>query len=357
MDKNEKIDEMDKLLLEYFKCKRDIESIVVPQSTQKMAQRVIKRIKFQNKMRKLSRVAAIFITIGVMTTGVVFAKDIVNFITSLFTNSTPAIDTAVENGYVQNIDMDYVYYNDIGVKAEALIVDDFNLDISFIYECKDNDIKEIKLEEYLILTENNELIYDSSHVIDDKLNICNRITRNGENVKIDDVTYRESILFNLNKTENAISAINIDIKKLKVKKEDNTSYYINGNWNFYIELDNTMTNRENILYDFISDNNIDEIYAEMTATEFVIKVKLNIPIPLNQFYESQNFTLENNSSEKFAPYFIENGYIDLNNMEVGIFTIHYNNINIYMENIDKLKLNINIDGDKTFIINLFKKAS
>ena len=82
-----------------------------------MAQRVIKRLKFQNNLKKLSRVAVIFITVGILTTGVVFAKDIVNFVTSLFTNSTPAIDTAVENGYVQNIDMDYVYSNDIGVKV------------------------------------------------------------------------------------------------------------------------------------------------------------------------------------------------------------------------------------------------
>ena len=30
-----------------------------------------------------------------------------NFITSIFTNSTPGIDKAVDNGYVQNVDMDY----------------------------------------------------------------------------------------------------------------------------------------------------------------------------------------------------------------------------------------------------------
>ena len=35
MDKYQETDEIDELLLEYFKYKKDIESIVVPQSTQK----------------------------------------------------------------------------------------------------------------------------------------------------------------------------------------------------------------------------------------------------------------------------------------------------------------------------------
>lgn len=354
MDRNQEIDEIDELLLKYFKCKKDIENIVVPQSTQKMAQKVIKRLKFQNNLKKLSKVAVIFITVGIMTTGVVFAKDIVNFITSLFTNSTPAIDSAVENGYLQNVNMDYVYSNGIGIKAEHLILDDFNLDISFSYE-SDNNTKEIKLEEYTLSTENDDLIYDSSHSIDNKVNISNRVIRTEEPLKINDTTYKESILFNLIKTDININTIKIYIKKLKVKNEDNSTDYIEGNWKFNIRLDKNMINGENILYDFINDNNIDEIYAEMTATEFVIKVKLKIPISLNQFYDNHNFTLENNLSEKFVPYFVENGYIDSNNMETGFFTIHYNNINKYMENTDELKLNINIDEYNIYTIKLLKK--
>lgn len=355
MDKNQELDEMDRLLLEYYKNKRNSEYIVPP-STQKVAQSFIKKVKMKNAIRKFNKVAAIFITIGVMTTGIVFAKDIVNFITSLFTNSTPAIDTAVENGYVQNIDMDYVYCNNIGVKVEALVIDDFNLDISFIYESNVDNIKEMKLEEYVISTGNNNLIYDSSHSINDKLNIANGMSRNGQILKVNNNTYKESILFNLTKTKQDIHSINIDIKKLKVKKEDNTSDYISGNWTLNINLDETMKNRENILYDFIDNDNVDVINAEMSATEFVIKVKLKIPIPLEQFYEGENFTLENNSSEKFVPYFIENGNIDLNtNMEVGMFTIYYDNVNIYTENIDELKLNIKTDKNNIFIINLCKK--
>lgn len=346
-------DDFDIKLQEYLK--EEI-SDKIPPNIQNVINKSCKKIERKNTIYyKLSRVAMFILSLGILGTSVVFAKDIINFITSIFTNSTPAIETAIENGYVQNLDMDYVYSNDIGVKAEALVVDDFNLDISFVYKIESKDIKEIQLEEYVILTENNDLVYDSSHSINNKQNISKRVFRTEHTSKIDDTTYKESILFNLMKTENSIYSININIKKLKVKKEDNSIYYIDGNWKFNIKLDENMINSENILYDFINDNNIDEIHAEMTATEFVIKVKLNIPISLNQFYDNHNFILENNLSEKFVPYYIENGYIDSNNMEVGTFTIHYNNINKYMENIKELKLNININEDNIYIINLLKK--
>lgn len=346
-------DDLDIKLREYLKQEIPNE---IPPNIQNIINKSCKKIERKNNINyKLSRVAIFILSLGILGTSVVFAKDIISFISSIFTNSTPAIEKAVENGYVQNVDMDFVYSNEIGVKAEALVIDDYNLDISFTYECKEDNNKEIKVEEYVILTENNDLIYDSSHSIDNKLNISNRIIRTEHPAKVNDTTYKESILFNLTKIENSINSININIKKLKVKKEDNSTYYIEGNWIFNVKLDQNMINSENILYDVINDSNIDEIHAEMTATEFVIKVKLNIPISLNQFYDNHNFILENNLSKQFIPYYIENGYIDSNNMEVGTFIIHYNNINKYMEDIKELKLNINVDEDNTYIINLFKK--
>lgn len=346
-------DDLDIKLREYLKQEIPNE---IPPNIQNIINKSCKKIERKNNINyKLSRVAIFILSLGILGTSVVFAKDIISFISSIFTNSTPAIEKAAENGYIQNLDMDYVYSNDIGVKVEALVVDDFNLDISFVYKIESKDIKEIKLEEYIILTENNDLIYDSTHSVDNKLNISNGVTRTGQPIKVDDITYKESILFNLIKTKNNILSININIKKLKIKKEDDSIHYIDGNWNFNIKLDENMINSKNIVYNVINDNNIDEIQAEMTATEFVIKVKLNIPISLNQFYDNNNFILENNISKKFVPYYIENGYIDSNNMEVGFFTIHYDNINKYMENIDKLKLNINIDEKEIYTITLFKK--
>ena len=44
------------------------------------------------------------------------------------------MDTAVENGYVQNVDMDFIEDNNLGVKVDYVLMDDHNLNISFVYK-------------------------------------------------------------------------------------------------------------------------------------------------------------------------------------------------------------------------------
>ena len=63
------------------------------------------------------KVAAIFICCFIIS-GCAFADDIGDFITKVFSNQNPHIDFAVENGYVQNIDMDYISSNGIDLKAD-----------------------------------------------------------------------------------------------------------------------------------------------------------------------------------------------------------------------------------------------
>ncbi len=356
MNDNQELDEMDKLLLEYYRRKRNNESIVPP-STKKVAQRFIKRVKMQNTMKKFSKVAVIFITIGIMTTGIVFAKDIANFIKSIFTNTTPAIETAVQNGYIQNVDMEYVYSNDVGVKLESLIIDNLNLDIAFTYKYNNTTINSIRLEDYIIMDENEDVIYDTNYSQKDKCNLVNLITRDKETLKIDNETYTESILFKFMKGKDVFKEIFININKLKVTKEDNSIDYVTGNWNFKINLNEKML--ENREYEYITLNKdiIQELHATMTATGFIIQIKSIIPINLDIFDYSENFILENSINEKINPYFIENGDIDYNsNVENGMFTIYYNNISTYSDNIDELFLNLNVNGDIKKI-KLTKKAS
>lgn len=356
MNDNQELDEIDKLLLEYYRNKRN-NDYIVPPSTQKIVQRFIKRVKMQNVMKKFSKVAVIFITIGIMTTGIVFAKDIVNFIKSIFTNTTPAIETAVQNGYVQNVDMEYVYSNDIGVKVESLIIDDLNLDIAFAYKHNDNTINSIRLEEYSIINENEDVIYDTNYRQKDKINLVNQIVRSEPTIKTNDETYNESILFKFTNDKNVFKEIFININKLKVIKKDNSIEYIIGNWNFKINLNEKMLENKEYEYTTLNTDTIQELNAKMTATGFTIQVKSIIPINLETFDYAENFILENNINEKFIPYFIENGDIDYNsNVENGMFTIYYNNISTYSDNIDELFLNLNVNGEIRKI-KLTKKAS
>lgn len=347
MDRNQEIDEIDELLLKYFKCKKDIENIVVPQSTQKMAQKVIRKLKFQNNLKKLSKVAVIFITVGIMTTGVVFAKDIVNFITSLFTNSTPAIDTAIENGYVQNVDMDYVYSNDIGVKIEQIVFDNFNLDISFAYKSSEKNINTIEVEDYAILTENDDLIYNNNNIIIDKIPLAHYIVRNNSTEKVSPEKYIESVLFNFDNEIQNFNYLHFSLSKLKIIENDNTIKRINGNWDFQVELANNMKKDTNILYDIDSKDYIESFSSKMTETGLVIEIKLNFPIQLEQFKNANSCILENEISENFEPYLIEISADE----EIKIY---YNNISKYSDDINTLILNLKYSENDVLNLKLKK---
>lgn len=346
MDKKQELDEMDKLLLEYYKNKRNSEYIVPP-STQRIAQKFIRKVKMQNAIRKFNKVAAIFITIGVMTTGIVFAKDIINFITSLFTNSTPAIEKAVENGYVQNIDMDYVYSNNIGIRVEYLLIDDFNLDVSFAYECENENVNLIEIDQYSIETENDKLIYDSSNKQKEKIPLSNYIIRNNPTQKVDNKKYRESILFNLTEHKNDFNNLRFNINSLKIINQNNTVLNLLGHWNFIIELNDNMKKNNNITYNIINKENVVDFSAVMNSTGLVIKIKTDIPLENEQLKDINNFILKNSVEEEFMPYSVKNS-------KDGMITIQYNNISKYSDNIEKLILYLKVNNNKVFELKLHK---
>lgn len=277
MSSEEYFDSIDKLLFEYFENEPEKE---IPQTIRKIPQIAIKKVKFKNNIRKLNKVAVAIITITLMTTGIVFAKDIMNFITSIFTNSTPAIDTAVENGYIQDIDMDYIFDNNVGIKIKHLLIDDSNIDISLYYKIDDTNIKSIKIEDYEILNENNDLIYGTTYR---KINLADFIIRNEPTVKIDNETYNESILFKFAQNKKEFHKIYVKINKLKIIKIDDSIEYINGIWEIETQIDKEMNDNTNIMYRISDNEYIESFSAELTSTELKIQLKLNIPINLEQF--------------------------------------------------------------------------
>ena len=63
-------------------------------------------------------------------TGVVFAKDIGTFISNLFgANSSGGVQTAVDNGYVKEVEPAYIESDGIEFSVDSFLIDDYNLDI------------------------------------------------------------------------------------------------------------------------------------------------------------------------------------------------------------------------------------
>lgn len=272
---NEKIDDLDKELFEFF---QNMPTNEVPDSTKKAVKKAFKRIKSQTTtLNKLSKVAVIVITFGILSTSIVFAKDIIDFITSLFNNSTKAIDTAVQNNYVQNIDMEFIYYDNIGIKSNSLIIDDTNMDISFIYDCTNlENIQSIELNDYIITDENSNLIYNTNYSEAELL--VNSYIKYNKPKLITDGIFQDSIIY---KSTNfpKFEKICFQISSLKIYNGDN--YKIKtGIWNFEISIDKQLNQRKNKNLTISSNTFITDSSAELTETS--LKINLNFNILLNR---------------------------------------------------------------------------
>ena len=159
-------DSIDMKLYQYF------ENVSIPNELDKVIEQAIPKKK-QRKSYKynqyLARVASIFV-ICILAGGIVFAKDIANYVTELFAHTHQGVVKALENGYVANIDMDYAYSNDTGIKVDSIMMDDFNLLITFTLKLEENidNINHLEITDLLVTDENKNIVfcnYDNIKVI------------------------------------------------------------------------------------------------------------------------------------------------------------------------------------------------
>ena len=193
----EKLDEIDELLYSYFKQNREI-----PESTGKVIETTLytekstkaKSTKNMHKFRFiLSKVAIFILSISVIGTGVAFASDISDFFKNLFGLNDVGINnasvvSAIENNYVQNVDMDYIKINDeYSIKIDYLMMDDINLYTVFnMYSDNGFDTNyRISILDLKIIAD-DEMIYDETTAINYSINVAsgyNMIVQEEKNTK------------------------------------------------------------------------------------------------------------------------------------------------------------------------------
>lgn len=345
MNKNEDFDKIDKELLEYFEIKKKLEHSHSTEYAIKNAFNQKNESK-QSSINFIPKFAIYIFSILFLTTGVVFAKDIINILSNFFTNTTQSIDTAIENGYVQNLDMDYVYDNNIGIKVNFITLDESNMDISYSYKLnKSIPLDYIELYNYQIKDENDNIVYkyDKENTFSEIKQIVNYIKNDNKIIRVKDNIYNTSILYGSNKFPN-MESLFIDVRSLRVNYDE----IINGNWSFCIKLDNKFNQRENIIYEseyseYITNNNI-------YLSETVLKIELEI-----------NKILDDNlvfSNKPILTDVLGNTYncIAIDTMKKDNETI-YNlefDISKYNENINCLYLKLKIDKNEEITLKLNK---
>lgn len=351
MKKENNFDEIDELLFKVFEEMPD-----APESTRQTIQNafnepVIRKEK-EHIYEKFQKAAIFIISFTILTTGVVFAKDIVNFITNLFTNSTKAIDIAVENGYVQNVDMDFILDNDIGIKLNQLIMDNRNLDIAFEYYSNKEDISNLEIKEYIIKDEQDNIIHynlENSNKISESKNISSSCRRSNDVIS-DNKHFYESFLITADENMPNSKKIIIEIKSFTLTNSNsNLKEVVEGNWEFSHVLSENIINYTSETYSVSNSEYISNISTILTETSLAINIELNTS--LNEFILSDiDSTILKNSTGKEFICRTKESYIK---NDIGYINLKFD-ISKYNENIDKLNLYIKLDKDKFIDVDLYK---
>lgn len=348
-------DAFDKMLFDYYKNK----ATQLPLSTQSTIENALnstkpKKENTTNNAILLKRVAVFVLSLGVITATTVYAKDIVNFISRIFTNSNSGIDKAVDNGYVQNVDMDFIRCGDIGVKVDYLLMDDKNLDISFVYKYYGDDIAfdNITFGNLTIKDEQDNVLClmteDDSNI--NTSNVFGLSTISSNEVEIlNNNSARESLLILSNKFP-ASKLLHIKITDIALMQNNNVKY-INGNWDFSIRIDDKFVTRNSYEYSSTESPYVDNIIASLNNTSLSIELKLNTLFDEATLYRRNSIILKDENGNKYRPTEMlsqnNNTTDEPNSSEI---TLSYP-ISTY-DNINKLYLHISLDSSKEIDLEL-----
>ena len=325
MNQENNIDELDKMLFNYFDSNKDVPNYI----NETIHNTLQKEKKQRNSFNIMKKVAMIIISFGIISTSFVFADDIINFITSIFTNSTNGIDSAIQNGYIQNVNMDFVYDNDIGVKVDALVLDDTNLDISFIYNYQgDEKIDSLELYEYTIKDENNNILYEYGDNVKEEFIYPIYVNRYNDTILIEENTYKDSLIYTSKEFSN-IKKLIIDIKSFKILSANNSNIQ-NGNWNIEFKLEESFYLSKNEFFETEYNEFINHSKVELTETSLKLEIELNLNLDKSLLREYKTIIMKDSVGNEYNYKLADLEHIDKNTTKLYLeydISKYFNNIN------------------------------
>lgn len=309
----------------------------------------------------------------VLTSGIVFAKDIEKFIRDKF-HLGNGVQTAINNGYIEELKNDYCMSkckivdsdknvlkdSHIGVKVDNFFIDNYNFSIDFNVKLDQSfinveEINNLKLGDIIITDNKNRIVYAETSkenfenfCIDKKLNynyleFDQNYLNTGLNNFIQEFNSPENLLnliYNIyieNEEFPKSEKINIYFEKIEFETNDisgDTNNFIAlGSWNMNLDIPIKMIKREKQEYEVIScENDNFEVYAaKATDTGFEIGIVIsNIEKPI---YPKE---LEEQKKEIYKNYGTVNKPNSINNnsnaKSLTVATISSKDVSQYYEN-------------------------
>ena len=347
-DNNDKIDDF---LYNFYKQNQDI-----PHSTKLTIDNTIDKI-FDKKKKKsnfnitiLKKVAVVVLTVGIFTASTVFAKDIIEFLNRIFTNSHDGINSAVDNGYAQNVNMEFIVCNDIGIKVDYVLMDNNNLDISFVYKYYKDDVhlNNVNFTDLSITDEKGNMLCDlSQDTILNTTKFTETMAKFDEHEILDDTTIRNSLLLSSNYFPTS-KKLYLEINSVSLNVDDNI-LEIDGNWNFSIDLNNNSVQKTSFECNYNSSY-IDDVQTVLTNTSLAVTLKLNTILDEMLITKYNSILLKDNFNINYLPVKVLSKNFQNNTSEIKL----YFPITIYNTDINKLFLHIDITSDKSIDIEFFR---
>jgi len=347
-----KHNDFDEKLYNYFAQNKEI-----PQNVKNCINNTKLNENIKNKFNiyNFKKVAVATLSIVTISTGIVFAKDIEEFVRNMF-NDKPGIETAIENGYsYENTVSNSTISQNIKVSVQDMIMDDYTLNINIFAEFDENidltEVKKVYTPDIFFIDENNNVLSYSVDINAAKQFFERKGVNNCDNEFIINHSINSTLDSGYEKnTNNSImltysssicegkfpksKKIYIGFNTLILKTDytiDAESQTITGNWLLEIDVPEKFKNRNAINYQVVdcNDDNIykDTIIANVSETgmkcememywgeykywhEKTEKLRNDGNVFDSQLIKQEESYIENENGEKFYTSLItgENGY-------------------------------------------------
>lgn len=237
------------------------------------------------KRIKSLKIVAMFVCCIILFVGVSYAKEIKELVKTFFNNTNSGISVAVDNDFVQYNDSDFIYYDGIGIKVNAIVLDKIHCNISYLFENKvDNEnVKAMRIRDYTIRADYGRIFHSSEIKYANDLNevsIVDRANWFNRGEKVDNNRYTDSVLYGLRETDKEIKKLIFEINSIDKIMEDETVEIIDGKWCFEVEINEDMKPK---IIEYTLKENVDGIknaFATLNPTGLNCTIELDESIDI-----------------------------------------------------------------------------
>lgn len=255
------------------------------------------KIDMKKTSKNILKVVAIACCTMLSITGMVFAKDIGDFVKETFWGGvTKGVDIAVNNGYIANVNTEYQEADGIEISVDSFVMDDNNLDMKFRVKLSDKyNIKNMsfgmELYDLKIVDENGKKVFATHALEAEEMMIYKTEKEAKENYDAFCGSYasdggkiigENELICSLQATKSASTfpkskKLFVTFTRIHVRKdqyEQPLNEWYKGDWKFELDVPKEMYNREIIIYKVKSCSDENTIIGNgiLSNTSFRIEI-------------------------------------------------------------------------------------